>query len=78
MLKKNFSVICQDVSIAADIFIRKFVEVLNNHAPWIIYQERKHYAPWLTDQTKELMTARDKWKKKAEELSIAGENEAAA
>ena len=65
---------CQDVHLAAEIFSRKFAEVLNHHAPWVIYQERKNYAPWLTDQTKELMIKRDNHKKKAEEFASAGDD----
>ena len=34
--------VCQDVDDAAAALIRKFVDVLNYHAPWIVYQERKH------------------------------------
>ena len=29
----------QDVDLAAEIFTRKFVQVLNPHAPWILYQQ---------------------------------------
>ena len=39
---------CQDVDSAVVAFTRKFVDVLNSHAPWIVYQQRKHYSPWLT------------------------------
>ena len=59
-----------DLEEAVDIFTRKFRHVLNCHAPWIIFQHRKRFSPWLTDETKELMTQRDKWKKIAKDLAI--------
>ena len=67
----------QDVDIATEIFTRKFVGVLNLHAPWIIFQKRKHFSPWLTKETQELMKSRDQLKKSAEELSTAGDTAAA-
>ena len=58
------------------MFSRKFRFVLNNHAPWIIFQVRKSFKPWLTDETKELMDKRDELKKEAVDLAIAGAHEA--
>ena len=60
----------KDVDKAAEILTRKFANVLNVHAPWIIYQQRKHFSPWLTEETKELMRQRDLWKQKAKELAM--------
>jgi hypothetical protein len=68
---------CQDADLSAEILTRKFVEVLNIHAPWVLFQQRKFYKPWITDDTKELINNRDKFKKHAEELSIAGDTIAA-
>ena len=65
---------CQDVDLSADIFTRKFRWVLNNHAPWITYQQRKHFVPWLTDQTKSLMDKRDALKAEAISLVIEGKD----
>ena len=60
-----------DIDAAVDIFTSKFRSVLNQHAPWIIFQLRKSFCPWLTEATKELMTQRDLWKVKARDLASA-------
>ena len=51
---------CRDLDQAVDLFTRKFRNILNIHAPWIIFQQRKHFSPWLTTETKELMKQRAK------------------
>ena len=61
---------CVDLDIAVSLFTTKFKNVLNNHAPWVVFQTRKKYSPWLTKQTFELMNERDKWKNRAKELAI--------
>ena len=61
---------CTDVDLAVDIFTRKFRQVLNVHAPWVIFQQRKHFTPWITDETKDLMVQRDLWKQKAKDLAL--------
>ena len=61
----------QDLEQAVHIFTRKFQNVLNRHAPWIIFQQRKNFSPWLTKETKEFMHHRDIWKQRAKELSAA-------
>ena len=58
-----------DIDVAVDIFTKKFTNVLNVHAPWIIFQQRKYFCPWLTDTTKELMEKRDLAKQKAKNLA---------
>ena len=58
-----------DLDMAVFIFTEKFKFILNQHAPWIIFQLRKNYSPWLTNETKELMKERDCWKAKAKELA---------
>jgi hypothetical protein len=35
-----------------------------------VYQQRKHYAPWITPETEKLMDERDKLKEKAKEMAI--------
>ena len=39
------------------------------HAPWVRVQQRKQFAPWLTDKTKELIKQRDTWKQRAKDLA---------
>ena len=69
---------CQDVDSAAATLSRKFVDVLNSYAPWIIYQERKNYKPWVTDETKDMIKARNELKREAVELASVGDSEEAA
>ena len=69
---------CQDVDSAAETFTRKFVDVLNRHAPWIVYQERKNYKPWVTEETKIMIKARNELKKEAINLASSGDSEGAA
>ena len=49
----------RDVDTAAKILTDLLVNALNRHAPWIVFQERKNYAPWLTADTANLMKERD-------------------
>ena len=67
---------CNDVDLANEIFTRKFRFVLNSNAPWIIFQVRKSFKPWLTNETKELMNKRDELKKEAVQQVLAGSDEA--
>ena len=46
---------CRDVDAAAELLTSKLVEVLDNHAPWIVFQQRKNFRPWITAETVELM-----------------------
>ena len=59
---------CNDVDMAAEIFTNKFRFVLNIHAPWIKFQQKQHYKPWITQDTKLLMKTRDYWKQVAKDL----------
>ena len=43
---------------------------MNVHAPWIIFQQRKWFVPWLTEETKKLMVQRDKYKQEAKDLAL--------
>ena len=69
---------CQDVESAAATFTKKFVDILNCHAPWIVHQERKNHRPWLTEVTKEMIKTRNELKKEAFEHAASGNTEAAA
>ena len=62
---------CLDVDDAATLLTQKLVNVLDRHAPWIVYHQRKHYAPWITSETLKLMKERDMVKEKAKELAKA-------
>ena len=47
---------------AVEEFTRSLTSILDRHdmAPMRRFQSRHHYASWLSDETKNLMTARDK------------------
>ena len=64
--------IAKDVDDALDRFTFKFRTVLNLHAPWITFQQRKKFVPWLTDDTKNLMKERDDLKAAAMNLAKEG------
>ena len=68
---------CTEVDAAVDIFTHHFTAVLNNHAPWIRYQQRRHYSHWITEDTKSLIKQRDNQKKKYEDLALKGDTAAA-
>ena len=61
-----------DVDEATEIFTHMFKNILNQHAPWVIFQVRKKYSPWITEKTKDMMKERDCWKKKARDLAVQG------
>ena len=69
---------CLDIDNAVYIFTELFKTVLDNHAPWIIFQKRKHYKPWITEETVNLMKSRDIAKSEASVLAKAGANSAEA
>ena len=69
---------CDDVDTAASILTRKVCYVLNVHAPWVQFQQRKFYSPWITSETKELMKQRDIWKQRAKDLSLINQNDVAS
>ena len=66
---------CQDVDQAEITFTRLFQAVVNVHAPWVQYQQRKRYVPWLTDETKHLMKQRDDWKAVAKQHALENPGE---
>ena len=55
---------CADLDQAVEIFTNMFLQILDNHAPWIVFQKRKNFTPWITNDLKVLMTERDFWKNK--------------
>ena len=57
--------LCKEVNDAALVLTAKIVDVLNKHAPWTIYQERRKYTPWITPETLKLMKDRDELKQQA-------------
>ena len=48
-----------DVNKAVEILTSEFSKLLDKHAPIKKFQTRKHYAPWLSVETKKLMKERD-------------------
>ena len=67
---------CGDLDIATEIFTIKLRNVLDIHAPWIIFQRRKSFCPWLTEETKKLMKERDNLKQIAKELAMRDQGRA--
>ena len=57
--------LCTDVDMAVELLSEKIVFILDVMAPMKCIQLRKHYNPWLSDTTKELMAERDKLHKVA-------------
>ena len=59
----------QDVDNAVSKFTSLFNYVLNHHAPWVVFQQRRKFTPWVTDETLKLMKERDVKKKEASTLA---------
>ena len=38
----------QDLDVAAELLTNKLVNVLDVHAPWIVFQQRKKFVLWFT------------------------------
>ena len=53
-----------DIDLATEYLTRKLRYILNVHAPWVRVQQRKYFASWITDETKDLIKQRDLWRKK--------------
>ena len=66
---------CPDIDPATELFTLKFKAVLDRHAPWIMYQCRKYFKPWITKKTLDLMSERDRWKRIATNLSMQNPNQ---
>ena len=45
---------------------------MDRHAPWILYQQRHKFTPWVTQETIELIKMRNKAKCMAAEISRTG------
>ena len=56
---------CEDINEAAQTFQELFCHVLDRHAPRKIFQMRKNYVPYLSDETKLIMAERDALKEEA-------------
>ena len=50
---------CFDINAAVEMLTLKINTILDIHAPWVMYQKRKHHAPWLSNDTLKLMSERD-------------------
>ena len=48
-----------DVDVAVEIFTDKICHILDSMAPVRVFQNRKKYVPWLSQETKSLMVVRD-------------------
>ena len=59
-----------DVDQAAELLTRKIRYCLNVHAPWVVFQQRKFFSPWLSEVTKQMMVERDRLKQEAKDLAI--------
>ena len=56
---------CSDIDDAAKTFQDLFSQVLDRHAPIKVFQSRKNYVPYLSDEIKILMSERDALKEEA-------------
>ena len=56
---------CRGVDEAVTCFTLKFKHVLNMHAPWTVFQQRKNFKAWITKETKVMIVKRDELKNKA-------------
>ena len=68
---------CNDLDEAVALFTDKFRCILNFHAPWIVYQERKSFKPWISKNTLELMKQRDSYKTLAIECAHSNKSDIA-
>ena len=48
-----------DVNVAVSLFTEKISRILDTMAPVRVFQTRRKYVPWLSTETKSLMTIRD-------------------
>ena len=54
-----------DIDLAAQVFQNIFCSLLDKHSPVKVFQVRKHYVPYISDETKILMAERDSLKKES-------------
>ena len=64
---------CGNVEEAAKVFEERFKKILDIHAPIKTFQMRKHYSPYVSDETKALMIERNALK---EQATTEGDKEA--
>ena len=62
----------QTIEEASEVFEKEFKAILDKHAPVKIFQMRKNYAPFVSEDTKKIMEARDSWKKIAVKFGYKG------
>ena len=55
----------RNTSEASALFSGIFGSILNRHAPLKVFQVRNNYAPWLSNETKDMIKERDKLRKEA-------------
>ena len=72
MIDWSYVYACREVDYAVQIFTYLYKGVLDNHAPWTLYQQRHKYTPWVSDDTIKLIKERDHAKNKVTELSRKG------
>ena len=65
---------CQDIDTAESLFTELFCQILDKHAPWVCFQERKNYVPWITEETLSLIKKRDLLKHEAQKLALGRKN----
>ena len=51
---------CEDANKAAELFTQIVGDILDRHAPVKVFQTRTNFAPWLSDETKNIMKERDR------------------
>ena len=56
---------CDDLNHAAEVFQELFGSILDRHAPRKIFQTRKNYVPFISEETKLIMEERDALKEEA-------------
>ena len=56
---------CDNIEEASAVFEKGFKHILDKHAPIKVFQNRKHYCPYVSERTKTLMCERNNLKEKA-------------
>ena len=62
---------CFDLDEVVQNFTQKLNFIYDQHAPWIVYQKRKNYAPWMTKDLKYLISERNRWKQIVSTLNLS-------
>ena len=71
----TYVISCPDLDQAVEIFTKLFNDIYDIHAPWKVYQRRKNYAPWITEELKTLINDRDYWKEAVKNSTTEHERE---